>query len=83
MTKHYTEEGGSCVLGKIMSFSELVKKDLPPKPDKPFYVTTKTKNLVIEAIGLDQFKDEVRRGGFDIIHVMDDITGPIKEEIWL
>jgi len=83
MTKHYTEEGGSCVLGKIMSFAELVKKDLPPKSDKAFYVTTKTKNLVIEAIGLEQFKAEVRREGIDVIHVMDDITGPVKEEIWL
>lgn len=83
MTKHYIEEGGSCVLGKIVSFSELVKKDLPPTPNKPFYVTTKTKNLVIEAIGLEQFKYEVRREGFGVIHVMDDINGPIKEEIWL
>lgn len=83
MTKHYTEDSGSCILGKIMSFSELVTKDLPPKPSKPFYVTTKTKNLVIEAIGLEQFKAEVSREGFDVIHVMDEISGPIKEEIWL
>ena len=82
MTKHYTEEGGSCVLGKIVSFSELVKKDLPPTT-KAFYVTTKTKNIVVEEIGLEQFKAEVRRKGFDVIHVMDDIIGPVKEEIWL
>lgn len=59
---------------------DLLKQNTTPKA---FYVTTKTKNLVIKEIGLDQFKDEARRGGFDVIHVMDDITGPIKEEIWL
>ncbi len=60
--------------------ADLLKPDTTPKA---FYVTTKTKNLVIEAIGLEQFKHEVRREGFDVIHVMDDISGPVKEEIWL
>lgn len=63
-----------------MNIKELLKPDTTPKA---LYVTTKTKNLVIEAIGLDQFKDEVGRGGFDVIHVMDDINGSVKEEIWL
>lgn len=66
-----------------MSFSELIKKHLLPKSNKPFYVTTKTKNLIIQEIGLEQFKAEVCREGFEVIHVMDDITGPVKEEIWL
>lgn len=63
-----------------MNIKDLLKPDTIPKA---FYVTTKTKNLVIEAIGLEQFKAEVRREGFDVIHVMDDISGPVKEEIWL
>lgn len=63
-----------------MNIKDLLKPDTTPKA---FYVTTKTKNLVIEAIGLEQFKAEVRREGFDVINVMDDITGPVKEEIWL
>lgn len=60
--------------------ADLLKPDTTPKA---FYVTTKTKNLVIEAIGLEHFKHEVRREGFDVIHVMDDIIGPVKEKIWL
>lgn len=60
--------------------ADIWKEDTTPEV---FYVTIKTKNLVVEEIGLEQFKAEVRRGGFDIIHVMDDITGPVKEEIWL
>lgn len=60
--------------------ADLLKPDTTPKA---FYVTIKTKNLVVEEIGLEQFKAEVRREGFDVIHVMDDIIGPVKEEIWL
>lgn len=63
-----------------MNIKDILKQDTTPKA---FYVTTKTKNLVIEAIGLEQFKAEVRREGFDVIHVMDYISDPIKEEIWL
>lgn len=63
-----------------MNIKDLLKPDTTPKT---FYVTTKTKGLVIEAIGLEQFRAEVRREGFDVIHVMDDFSGPIKEQIWL
>lgn len=63
-----------------MNTKDILKPDTTPKT---FYVTTKTKNLVIEALGLEQFKAEVRREGFEVIHVMDEISGPVKEEIWL
>lgn len=82
MTKHYTEEGGSCVPGKIISFAELIRKDIVALP-KVFTCTTKTKNLVIKEIGLESFKNEARLCGMDVIHIMDDIFGPVKEEIWL
>lgn len=82
MTRHCIEEGGSCVPRKIISFAELVKKDIV-NPPKVFVCTTKTKNLVVKKIGLEAFKNEARLCGMDVIHIMDDIFGPIKEEIWL
>lgn len=60
--------------------ADLLKPDTTPKV---FTCTTKTKNLVIKEIGLEGFKYEARLCGMDVIHVMDDIFGPVKEEIWL
>lgn len=63
-----------------MNIKDLLKPDTTPKV---FICTTKTKNLVVKEIGLEGFKDEARLCGMDIIHVMDNIFGPVKEEIWL
>ena len=60
--------------------ADLLKPDTTPKV---FICTTKTKNLISEKMGLEGFKDEARLCGMDVIHIMDDINGPVKEEIWL
>lgn len=63
-----------------MNIKDLLKPDTTPKV---FICTTTTKNLVVKEIGLESFKNEARWCGMDVIHVMDDILGPVKEEIWL
>lgn len=60
--------------------ADLLKSDTTPKV---FVCTTKTKNLVVKEIGLESFKNEARWCGMDVIRVMDDIFGLVKEEIWL
>jgi len=63
-----------------MNIKELFKAE--PRP-KQFVCTSKVKNLVVADIGLEGFKNEVRYSGFDVIYVMDNITGPVLEEIWV
>lgn len=50
---------------------------------KIFYITSKCLDLLTKEVGLEIIKSECRIFGFYVIHVVDDISGPLKEEIWL
>ena len=64
----------------ITDWVEAYSKKFEPKV---FILTSKVKDIVVADIGLEGFKDEVRAGGFSLIQVIDNITGPVKEEILL
>lgn len=54
------------------------------KPDPiPFIISTKGKEICVRELGLEGFKNEVRMFGFTVVHVVDNIVGPIKERIEL
>jgi hypothetical protein len=63
-----------------MDIDELLKEDTTPKV---FVLTSKTRKSVINKIGIEEFKNELRRFGFNVAYVMDDISGPVKEKIWV
>lgn len=50
---------------------------------RPFICTTKIKDQAINTIGLESFKAEVSRGGFNVIWIMDEVFGEVKERIKL
>ena len=49
----------------------------------PFIISSKSKEICIQKLGLEGFKNEIRMFGFTVVHVVDNIVGPIKEEIEL
>ncbi|WP_391560698.1 hypothetical protein [Robertmurraya sp.] len=81
MTKHFTEEGGSCVLGEFISLKELAQRERATT--KPFIVSTKQKEYFIKGMGLEEFKQYVRNYGFDSILIIDNFGEPAKGEIIL
>lgn len=81
IVKHFTEEGGSCVLGEFISLKDLVKRE--QQYAKPFILGTKQKEYFIEGMGLEGLKQYVRNYGFDRILIIDKFGGLPKEEIVL
>lgn len=49
----------------------------------PFIISSKAKEICIRELGLEGFKNEIRMFGFTVIHVLDNVVGPVKEEIEL
>lgn len=51
--------------------------------DKPLVLSSLAKERLVQMIGLETLKDEVRREGFNVILIVNEFAGPIKERIEL
>lgn len=74
-------------IGWIIKLKELFEKFVnsieTPNTPNVFILSTKQKDIFVNKLGMEAFKNEVRMFGFTVICIVDNISGPIKEEIQL
>jgi hypothetical protein len=74
-------------IGWIIKLKELFEKFLnsieTTNTPNVFILSTKQKDIFVNKLGMEAFKNEVRMFGFTVICIVDNISGPIKEEIQL